>query len=127
MTRRPPPHGTDARYRRHLRAGEIACNDCTRAHTDYNHHWWRARHAGLSRDELQAIIWQHWPTRGEGAERSVAAVLQAADAYAQGSRFVRPQPPPERPVLRHSSSTDLYPLIGALADALLGGGQEAAA
>ena len=90
----------------------------------------------MDRAQLEAFIWRHWPTRGSEARYAVDAVLDAADAYAMGKllaartrrrrrlRVLQPQP---KTVLCHTSDTDLYPLIGTLAAALLGGEQEAAA
>jgi hypothetical protein len=72
----------------------------------------------MDRDQLQAVIWRHWPTRGTAADASVDAILRAVDAYVVASRWRKPRPRPARPVLRHTSSTDLYPIIGALAELL---------
>src|SRR5712664_1525218 len=36
----------------------------------------------MTRDELEAEIWRHWPTRGATATAAVDAILAAADAYA---------------------------------------------
>ena len=86
----------------------------------------------MDRDHLEALIWQHWPTRGTLADRSVTAILDAADAYAAATvrrnwRRRKPYRRPRRPVLHHTSSTDLWPLIGALAEALLSNETERAA
>jgi hypothetical protein len=35
-----------------------------------------------ARDELEAVIWRHWPTRGPEAGQAIDAILAAADAYA---------------------------------------------
>ena len=125
-----PPHGTRRRYRQHLKLHEPPCGPCAQANADTEY---RRRNHGRSivnRDELEAIIWRHWPTaavRGSQAARDVAAILDAADAYARGRtrwavRQARREPAPV--VLRHTSGTDLYPLIGTLAAALLGDGIE---
>jgi hypothetical protein len=37
---------------------------------------------GLTREELEAVIWRWWPARGPGAARAVDAILGAADQYA---------------------------------------------
>jgi hypothetical protein len=85
----------------------------------------------MTDEQLQATIWRHWPTRGSKAVFAVDAILAAARAYADS---VRPEPGGHRPacpchVLHHTSDTDLYPVIGVLAEALLGedSEQEAAA
>jgi len=70
----------------------------------------------MTRDELEAVIWRNWPTRGTVAARAVDSILAAADAYAD-SRPPRPDP---RRALHHISGTDLYPLIGVLAGAMAG-------
>jgi hypothetical protein len=36
----------------------------------------------MTRDELEAAIWRHWPTRGTEAAAAVDAILTAADDYA---------------------------------------------
>lgn len=36
----------------------------------------------MTRDQLEAVIWRHWPTRGTEAGRAVDAILAAADQYA---------------------------------------------
>ena len=36
----------------------------------------------MTRDQLEAVIWRHWPTRGTEAERAVDAILDAAGRYA---------------------------------------------
>ena len=35
-----------------------------------------------ARDELEAVIWRHWPTRGTEAGQAVDAILAAASQYA---------------------------------------------
>lgn len=37
----------------------------------------------MTRDELEAAIWRHWPTRGPEAGKAVDAILAAADTYAR--------------------------------------------
>ena len=37
----------------------------------------------MTRDQLEAVIWRHWPTRGTEAGRAVGAILAAADRYAE--------------------------------------------
>jgi hypothetical protein len=72
----------------------------------------------VSRDELEAVIWQHWPTRGTLAGRSVDAILNAADAYADTRTLHEPREP--RRALHHVSGSDLFPVIGLLAEAMEG-------
>ena len=76
----------------------------------------------MDRAQLEAVIWKHWPTRGSQATRSVDAILAASYAYAVS---MWPPPGSQRPacpchVLHHTSDSDLHPVIGALAGALLG-------
>ena len=83
----------------------------------------------MTRDQLEAVIWRHWPTRGSQSTHAVDAILAAAHAYADS---MQPIPGGQRPacpchVLRHTSDTDLYPLIGVLADALMGSSEQEAA
>jgi hypothetical protein len=35
----------------------------------------------MTRDELEAVIWRHWPTRGREAVAAVDAILAACDGY----------------------------------------------
>ena len=37
----------------------------------------------MTRAELEAVIWQQWPTRGLAAEQAVDIILRAADEYRQ--------------------------------------------
>ena len=37
----------------------------------------------MTRDELEAVVWRWWPTRGPGAGQAVDAILGAADRYAE--------------------------------------------
>lgn len=75
------------------------------------------------RADVEAAIWRHWPASAAGAHRAAAQILAAADRYAEHYRtirrvLIRHEPPPARP-LRHTSDTDLWPVISVLADALL--------
>jgi hypothetical protein len=40
----------------------------------------------MTRAELEAVIWQHWPTLAVTDTAAVDAILAAADAYAQRGR-----------------------------------------
>lgn len=63
--------------------------------------------------ELEAAVWAITGRELTGAQ--VDAIVDAAEQYA--AERIPHQP---RTVLHHVSGTDLHPLIGALADALLG-------
>lgn len=38
----------------------------------------------MTRDDLEAVVWRHWPARGPKAGDAVDAILAAADAYKNG-------------------------------------------
>ena len=40
-----------------------------------------------ARDELEAVIWRHWPTYGPKEDVAVDAILDAADAYAVAVQY----------------------------------------
>jgi hypothetical protein len=67
----------------------------------------------VTRGELEARIWAITGRDLTGA--AVDALLDVADEYTAGVRS-------QRPVLRHTSPADLWPVIEVLADALLGDG-----
>ena len=66
----------------------------------------------MSRAELEARIWTITGRQLTGA--AVDALLSLVDEY------TRPAPAPGRRVLHHRSDTDLWPVIEALSEALLG-------
>lgn len=54
---RPPthaPHGTDARYKRHLADAETPCRDCTDAHTTAGRTWTETHRAKAKSDVAKA-------------------------------------------------------------------------
>lgn len=69
----------------------------------------------MTRAELEARIWAI--TGRELTGERVDALLDLVDEYTKPARA-------GRRVLRHESSTDLWPAIGALADAMLGTGED---
>lgn len=127
--KRPPAHGTRRRYRHHIRNNQVPCGPCARANAEAEY---RRRNKGrrpMDRNQLEALIWRHWPTtgvRGSQAARAVATILDAADAYARSRQRWQPRKPLSRR-LYHTSGTDLHPVIRVLAEALLEDEQEVAA
>ena len=84
----------------------------------------------MTRAQLEAAIWQHWPSRDPQAVSAVAAILAAADAYATHTRKRGrgTRPLPARTWYVHTSGTDLHAVIGVLYDALIAAdGRQAAA
>jgi hypothetical protein len=52
----------------------------------------------VDRDELEAVLWRHWPTRGTQASVAIDTILAAADTYAAGE--------PERQERRREAISD---------------------
>lgn len=67
----------------------------------------------MTRDDLEARIWAITGRELTGA--GIDAIVDAAEEYAAERQAHR-----SRTALRHASGDDLWPLIGLLADAMLG-------
>jgi hypothetical protein len=66
----------------------------------------------MTRDELEAGLWA--VTGRELTGSVIDAIVALAETYASELPAHRP-----RTVLHHATGTDLWPIIGALADAML--------
>lgn len=70
----------------------------------------------MTRDDLERRVWEVAGRHLTGAQ--VDEIVDAAEAYAVVRRDVQPAVQDDW-VLRHQHPTDLYPVIAALAEALM--------
>ena len=94
MPREPQPHGTPARYQRHIKDGEDACNACRTARANYK----RDYRAGLipKREPAKCGTLRGYYAHRYRKQKACRACLDAYDEYTNERRAKARQAKAER-------------------------------